>query len=1026
MMHLSDLHYTLNSWNQNIVIKSFLQDLENYIVPEKIQPDFVLFTGDIVYSGKKEEFECFRINFLSKISAILELPLDRFIFCPGNHDVDRSSIDLISQAGLTALLKDRDTTNNIIRNLTHDSNHLDRLANFNAFIDAIEYKESRVKSVLHSSYQFEINSKKIGFSALNSSWCAQGGEDDYGKLIIGEVQIENAFSEISSCDIKICLIHHPFDSLKEFDKRAAKYFINQNYDFILSGHEHDTSPFHYVAPKTSCLNLRSGCLYGSRDYYNGYSLIDIDPSKSTCSILYRTYFESRKSFSVGEDVTPKGTANFELKHNSILTIDRARLDFIANLQDRLIPKINNSLAINYNLDEISFKKAFVVPTLSNKAEDLKESTPSDPEIKEEISLDEILSNENHYMIAGKKESGKTTLLNHIVYRCLEIDTEVGIRFPILIDYVTDLKNSPDMFDRTIKNFIKSIKGAENYNDLKSDPILLVIDNFDHKFPRKARELDKFLNENINIKAILGTEETVLDSLAGRSATVGGNFKKVYIQSFKRGQARTLVKRICGDIPFAQEELVLNKIMDGLDSCFIPRTPFMISAALSVYRNDTSFSPVNKVSLIEKLIEILLEKHSIVIDKSGLDYRQKEDYLCFIASTMAETNIFSYEMNYFEEMTITFLKNIGSDAKAVNVVNYFTERKIFFATKEDINFKLKSFCEYFVAKQMLYSNLFCTFIFHQDRYLSFFHEIEYFAGLKRDDPKILEELGSRMISLFNQSGLDIDVMAFDKLTASFSILDSMERQDLLKSISQNRNDYESRDESFDKTSKGATQQDQLIKKEISDKVIINFAHSLILYGKVLRCSELIKVHSIKKKHTEEFVKYLAKSMLAMVFTGDKILVNLDIEKMSEENQTSNKLNHYLQTIVPYLFSVVTAELFPSQYFKEIYVELYKDHNSKKAEKLLYLALMFHVLPRDFVTEVKALIRSESHDSSFIEALTLFLIYNFTSVKHTDEIAEETLELISDLSMKRARNKNERSREKFKAGLKKRRLYSHIKS
>lgn len=72
-----------NSW-----IDSFKRKLVEWQKRETVSIDLIAFTGDLCYCGNATKMEE-GIFFLCQVCEILELPLDKLIIAPGNHDLDR-------------------------------------------------------------------------------------------------------------------------------------------------------------------------------------------------------------------------------------------------------------------------------------------------------------------------------------------------------------------------------------------------------------------------------------------------------------------------------------------------------------------------------------------------------------------------------------------------------------------------------------------------------------------------------------------------------------------------------------------------------------------------------------------------------------------------------------------------------------------------------------------------------------------------------------------------------------------------
>ena len=51
---------------------------------------------------------------------------------------------------------------------------------------------------------------------------SEGTINDYGFLAIGEPQIHEALNQIKKAELRIVVMHHPFDWLAEFDRNRDR------------------------------------------------------------------------------------------------------------------------------------------------------------------------------------------------------------------------------------------------------------------------------------------------------------------------------------------------------------------------------------------------------------------------------------------------------------------------------------------------------------------------------------------------------------------------------------------------------------------------------------------------------------------------------------------------------------------------------------------------------------------------------------------------------------------------------------
>ena len=88
-LHLSDFHCCEKDIQlQKKALESLLEDIrEKHTINEKL--DLIFITGDITFSGKKEEFNIAQ-NFVDKLRDVISIDKKYIFFVPGNHDIDRT------------------------------------------------------------------------------------------------------------------------------------------------------------------------------------------------------------------------------------------------------------------------------------------------------------------------------------------------------------------------------------------------------------------------------------------------------------------------------------------------------------------------------------------------------------------------------------------------------------------------------------------------------------------------------------------------------------------------------------------------------------------------------------------------------------------------------------------------------------------------------------------------------------------------------------------------------------------------
>jgi len=310
-LHLSDLHFQITeeaSLDRNVVLKGLLEDLRGLEESHDLSPDFILISGDIAYSGINDEYKLAG-RFFDDLLEVTELSKERLLVVPGNHDVDRS---LISQVAKTAIssLDSRNMMEGVLIDAQDRSLILRKFNGYSNFIkdyfnDAIIFTDDQY----FWARTLDLSGQNIVVFGLNSAWAASGGADDRGKLGISEQQVRRALEQTTDSEIKIALLHHPFDWLYEFDWNVCKPLLMDNCDFILRGHLHHTSLNFEQTPDARAINIAAGACYESRDYHNGYNIVKLDVKDRKGIIFLRTWSSSGSGFWTEDSLTYRNVKN---------------------------------------------------------------------------------------------------------------------------------------------------------------------------------------------------------------------------------------------------------------------------------------------------------------------------------------------------------------------------------------------------------------------------------------------------------------------------------------------------------------------------------------------------------------------------------------------------------------------------------------------------------------------------------------------------------------------------------------------
>lgn len=325
-LHLSDLHLTCkskeNDWtvksiNQDIVIRSLLEAIEKLLIQKEQKPDLIFITGDLVHGGKPEEYQVAE-EFCRKLLEITGLTKQQLFIVPGNHDVNRVEVKPIhiknwcnfdNPDDISEILSDSDIFPILMRKL--DS--FDKF--YNEFLE-LDYKHER-HYVIAKPIELPDIPIKINLLGLNSVLFAGYNDDDKQKLAFGSYQIEQALQIISDnpSPLTISFFHHPFSCFHGCEKFIQNQ-LKEKVDLILTGHLHDPSNMSQHDSAGNVIIIGAGASYETRESENSFNVGVLDLETGNGKIQFYKYLKNlnrwTKNTDINLDEDDEGRFSFEI------------------------------------------------------------------------------------------------------------------------------------------------------------------------------------------------------------------------------------------------------------------------------------------------------------------------------------------------------------------------------------------------------------------------------------------------------------------------------------------------------------------------------------------------------------------------------------------------------------------------------------------------------------------------------------------------------------------------------------------
>ena len=326
-LHISDIHFYPNTdWRDSVARQELLSYLKTtFERDDSLRPDLIFCTGDIGFgetgmSPLKDQYVQAKAFFdsLLAVSGRHGVPLakQRLFVVPGNHDVNRDSIDKDAQANLTAWARrgSSDHTAAINQHFNDLSGvfkeAIKRLDEYGRFVK--EYLPHQCDPDGRHCYAMivDIDGLKVGVAGFNSSWSVAGPEDDRTLWLAAEWQFNATQMRVEGADIRIGLIHHPLGWLNQTERDIATRRISGHFHFWLHGHEHNA----WIEPMQSHVLIAAGALGAGTSDEFGFNLVSLDLSGSK-GVAYLNAYSVRDGGWTGATVArhaPTGQWSFVL------------------------------------------------------------------------------------------------------------------------------------------------------------------------------------------------------------------------------------------------------------------------------------------------------------------------------------------------------------------------------------------------------------------------------------------------------------------------------------------------------------------------------------------------------------------------------------------------------------------------------------------------------------------------------------------------------------------------------------------
>ena len=913
ILHISDAHIQRKT-NEEVseIVEKMINDVLKVQKEQDIKIDLVCFTGDLVQRGDKAiedegQLELAEEILIKPVLDSLGLENDKFIIVPGNHEIDIKKIVRATEKGL--LVYSLEDINENVSDM--NQTYLARLDYFYEWIG--RYYNDAIREKIGYAFRREIDGKKIGIACIDSAWRSSGkGGCEKGILYVGQKQVDDLYKHIKDADIKICLMHHPIDWLSDYESTIIEKELTK-FDIVLRGHVHENDHKEVCRQSMKTIYNTAGKLYPldyafgrAVDGYNGYAILNIDFQRSLCNIFLRTYYaKDRGDFDSAINLVENGKVSYPLNDN--IAEKQMEFNIVKGIHKYFI-NMSDTLTLIKEIDMYSplrIDDVFVDPVLSEKSEYVSDSSGNG----ENIDLEELLDDTNDIILLGKKESGKTTILQQIGLKYIQKYNEIGI-IPIYIDIRYLPKKTDKLTNATIYFVMKNmfddapIKKEKVKELINSGNVVFLIDNIDISNVNHTVMLSKFIEENSENRFILTTKEEFFQSIdVKKLPEYTKNFKKLYINTFGKAQIRELVTKWAGkrdDVEDVSE--VVEKINGYCESINFAKTPFNVSIFMILWDSDKNFVPQNEGIVMENYLEVLLEKLSPKeSERSTYSFKIKQHFLSNLAFKMFQKNEYYFSREEFYDFVYQYHKIKGYKESESKFSTLFFEKGILSISDDNIVFSHTSILEFYLAEYARNNEDFLNLMIQKGNRIYFKNELCFYSGLVPDCKKLLDSMADTIIEAILRNIDVIDILNNIDIITDFKI----EKDELIKKLEENRPTQKEIDDMSDSSQKEVTPDEFSQKKspvlletkqssqdigakeeDFAQREAEDFYLLVSIYGSILKNAELLD-NSDKVQHLENYM-YAMNILLGEIFAlAEKVKKEIPFEDFLKDNQVEGK-------------------------------------------------------------------------------------------------------------------------------------------
>lgn len=781
IVHISDLHYDGSERPMETVVAKIVEAIN----ANGKKVDFILFTGDLVYSATvKKHFNLAKQKLFDYLCSNLNVPSKNVIFCPGNHDIDRES----KHPAVMPYFKQEVNTLKELSDFYQKKNvvykdSLKTLANYTEFAKSYHTSSSDSFSDLYSVHYRNYNGEMLVFVCIYSPWLSaiwdDKGDLDEGNLCFPVNALEEVLKSIEGkAKRKIIMMHHPIGALRKNIAFEIENRIYNGFEMLFTGHVHKmmnvtrhtggNGIYEHSAKATLTKSAEIGCSFIEN--------LDYEPNKFLVSEITFVKGSNECHFGSAVEVTiPVGTEKAEQIRLRSKVHDHVEME---------MRNANNLLLQNDTDDENAFLNKFNAPYIKTQREDTSNSF-----VAPNVQMSDLYAAETNYIIYGRDKCGKTSLLRRIQLEYL-MHYSTYQRIPLYLDAKLECAKIDNRYnlELLLRNYLE-INKNQNYSIVNSDKLVLLVDNFR---PNDAfcNYLRAFVLSHPDCVLFLATDDNLSNSLEidNLDFVREGSFGQIYFHNLRRQE---IIKYTEENLSDNEDKVAIQeKIMKLCKQMELPFNYWTISLFLLIHHKSAD-AYKNLFAILDYCVDEIFDKKKFLVQEAQITFPQIKLITASLAAFLFE-NHEDHVYSATEDDIIIFLKegfkkNVRINAKPKSVFDFLLDCGML---KSQVDgrycFRLNGFFEYFLAYHMTKNASFRERILTDEvKYLGFRNQLEIYSGFKNDDSDTLRRVFEKTVAkcepLFGKYSINIDNQLKEIVNIPQQLEDELKKMSIQKAL-----------------------------------------------------------------------------------------------------------------------------------------------------------------------------------------------------------------------------------------------------